>query len=289
MMSEQRFTIACGGMTAEISNIGAQIKSLKDANGKEYMWSGDPAFWPKTAPIMFPICGGLREDSYSYGGKEYHLDKHGFVLTREFACESHTESALTLVTEATPDTLAVYPFVFEFRVRFVLDGKSLTVNYITDNKDTKTMYYSTGAHEAYACPEGIEEYDVIFDKAESLRRTVLDGNLLEHKTEPVETDGNVLHMKYSHMDNDCLNFVTLESRGASLVKRATGKGIRVEFDDFEHFVLWTKKGAPYLCLEPWNGIPDRVDADRVLEHKEGILSLEPGCRQCFTHRILPIL
>lgn len=288
-MSEKRFTISRGGMSVCVSNIGAQIKSIKDENGKEYMWSGDPAFWPKTAPIMFPICGGLREDAYFYGGKEYRLGKHGFVLEREFELESHTDAELVLVTRSTPDTLEQYPFDFEFRVRFVLDGEGLCVSFITDNTGKETMYYAPGAHEAYACPEGIEEYDVIFDKPENLNRTVLDGNLLEHKTEPVETDGNVLHMKYSHMDNDCLNFVTVNSRGVKLVKRTTGKGVRVEFDDFEHFVIWTKKGAPYLCLEPWNGIPDRVDSDRVLEHKESMYALDPGKRQTFTHRIVPVV
>ncbi len=283
-MAEKRYVLTNETLTVTVSNIGAQIKSIQK-DGREYMWSGDPAVWDRTAPIMFPICGGLRDDAFVYEDKKYSLTKHGFVLFREFDCEEHTQEVLTLVTRDTPDTREVYPFHFEFRVRFELDKETLHVSFITDNKGEKTMYYSPGAHEAYSCPEGIEEYDVVFDKTEPLVRTVLDGNFLEHKTESVESEANVLHMKYSHMNNDCLVFADLKSREATLVKRDGSRKIHVSFDDFRYFVLWTKKGAPYLCLEPWNGIPDRVDADGVLAHKEGILSLEPGQRQIFAHHI----
>lgn len=284
-MAEKRYVLTNGKLTVTVSNIGAQIKSIKNENDREYMWSGDPAVWDRTAPIMFPICGGLRDDTFVYEDKSYTLTKHGFVLFREFDCEEHSQSVLTLVTRDTPDTRAVYPFNFEFRVRFVLEENTLHVSFITDNTGAKTLYYAPGAHEAYSCPEGIEDYDVVFEKEEPLVRTVLDGNYLEHKTEPVASDGNVLHMKYSHMDNDCLVFASLQSRSATLVKRDGSRKITVAFDDFKYFVLWTKKGAPYLCLEPWNGIPDRVDADGVLAHKEGIIALEPGEKQTFTHHI----
>ena len=288
-MSEKRYTISCNGMKAEISNVGAQLRSLKDKNGKEYMWSADPAFWPKSAPIMFPICGGLRNDSYIYNGVEYPLEKHGFTMMYEFECESISESSVTFLLKSNEQTYKIYPFSFEFRVSFAVDGTTLTVSFSTKNTGNNTMYYSPGGHEAYACPTGIEDYDVIFDENEQLYRTVLDGNLLEHKTEKVETDGNVLHMKYSHMDNDCLNFSGIKSRGVKLVNRLDGKGVRVEFADFDYFVIWTKKGAPYLCLEPWNGIPDRVDSDRMIEHKEGIRVLPSGETQTFVHKITPIL
>ena len=284
-MAEKRYVLANEKLTVTVSNIGAQIKSIKNQDDREYMWSGDPAIWNRTAPIMFPICGGLRDDAYIYGDKKYTLTKHGFVLFREFDCEEHSQDVLTLVTRDTPDTREVYPFNFEFRVRFTLEDNTLHVSFLTTNTGAGTMYYAPGAHEAYSCPEGIEEYDVVFDKTEPLVRTVLDGNYLEHKTEPVEADGNTLHMKYSHMDNDCVVFENLKSRGATLTKRDGSRKIHVAFDDFKYFVLWTKKGAPYLCLEPWNGIPDRVDADGILVNKEGILALESGGTQIFTHHI----
>lgn len=97
------------------------------------MWSGDPAVWNRTAPIMFPICGGLRDDKFTYEGKAYTLAKHGFVLFREFDCEEHSQDALTLVTHDSPDTREVYPFNFEFRVRFTLDANTLHVSFITTN------------------------------------------------------------------------------------------------------------------------------------------------------------
>lgn len=115
------------------------------------------------------------------------------MLFREFDCEEHSQDALTLVTHDSPDTREVYPFNFEFRVRFTLDANTLHVSFITTNTGAKPLYYAPGAHEAYACPEGIEAYDVVFDKAEPLIRTVLDGNYFERKTEPVDADGVLAH------------------------------------------------------------------------------------------------
>lgn len=284
-MKEILYTLKNEHLTVRVSSIGAQIQSIVDSAGTEYMWSGDPAVWGSTAPVLFPICGALREDSYTYGGKTYTLAKHGFVRTRLFECEESKDDRLVLKVASTPETMEAYPFVFEFRVIFTLEEKTLHIGYTVDNKGTNTLYYSVGAHEAYACPEGLEAYDVVFDVNEPLVRTVLEGSYLEHTTEPVESCGNVLSMKYSHMDNDCLVFTTLQSRGARLQKRGGGRAIYVQFEDCPYFVLWTKQGAPYLCLEPWSGIPDRVDSDGVLEHKEGITALEPGKQKTHRHHI----
>lgn len=288
-MNEARVSITNGILTAEIALHGSQIRSLKDKNGKEYMWSADPAIWPKSAPIMFPICGGLKEDKFVYGGKEYTLNKHGFSSDSDYVVEEKTENAVTLLLRDNETTYAMYPFHFEYRTRFELADGSLRVTYTTTNTDVKTLYYADGAHEGYACPEGIEAYDVIFEKDENLMRTVINGNLTEHIQLPVETDGNVLHMKYSHMDNDCLNFYSINSRSVKLVNRASAKGVQVDFADFRHFVLWTKQGAPYLCVEPWNGCPDAVDVDGLLEHKDSMFALEAGKSLSHTHTITPIL
>ncbi len=288
-MSEKILYISEGSLSLGVSATGAQIKSLKDGSGKEYIWCGDPAVWPKTCPIMFPICGGLKEDAFYYEGKRYSLEKHGFTLTREFEVEKHTDNSLVLLLKSNDEIKAMYPFDFEFRVCFTVKDGAVEVAFSTTNIGTGDMYYTTGAHEGYSCPEGIEAYDVVFDKEEDLYRTVLNGNLIEHKTEKVETDGRALHMKYSHMDNDCLMFYSPISRGVRLLNRNTGKGVRVEFEDFSHLVLWTKKGAPYLCIEPWNGVPDRVDSDMDITHKESMFKLEAGKTQTFVHRIIPIV
>ncbi len=284
-MKETLYTLSNRFLTVTVSDIGAQIKNIRSVEGVEYMWSGDEKIWGDTAPILFPICGALVDDTYTYAGEKYNLIKHGFVRTRPFVCETSDATRLVLKVVSTPETKEVYPFDFTFRVIISLEDATLHVSYAVDNDGENTMYYSVGGHEAYACPEGIEAYDLIFEKDEPLVRTVLDGSYLEHTTETVPACGNTLAMKYSHMDNDCLVFSSLQSNVVTLKKRGGTRAVRVMFGDCPYFVVWTKKGAPYLCLEPWNGIPDRVDADGVLEHKEGIMALESGKQQVHSHHI----
>lgn len=288
-MEQKKYTISNDNLTVQISEFGAQLCSLVDKNGKEYMWSANPDIWPKSAPIMFPICGGLKEDAFYHNGKKYNLQKHGFGCSYNYTLHEKTDTAITLKIVSTDETKTMYPFDFEFHVTFELKEGSLAVTYTTINKGSETLYHAPGAHEGYALPEGIEEYDVVFDKKEQLKRTVLNGNLLENIDEPVETDGNKLHMMYSHMNNDCLFFYKVNSDGVELLHRKNGKGIRVDFKDFAHLVIWTKKDAPYLCIEPWMGTPDRVDATMVLAEKDSMLSLNPGESQSFTHIITPII
>ena len=289
IMEEEIVIIQNGELTAAIALSGSQLRSLKDKNGKEYIWRADPAVWPKSAPIMFPICGGLKNDAYVYGGKTYTLPKHGFSTDCVYTVEEKTEDAVTLRITDSEKTREMYPFGFVFRTRFALVGGTLVISYSATNTGSETLYYADGAHEGYACPEGIEAYDVVFEKEETLLRTVLDGNLLEPTELPVETDGKVLHMKYSHMNNDCLNFNAINSRSVKLINRQSGKGVQVDFADFRHFVLWTKQNAPYLCVEPWNGRPDMIDADGILEHKPSMFALAAGETLTHTHSVTPIL
>lgn len=287
-MEEKIYRISNGALAVEVTSSGAQIRSIKNSSGKEYMWCADPAVWGKSAPIMFPICGGLKDGSFYHNGRKYELAKHGFGSAKEYEAILHEETVLVLRIVSDEETKKSYPFDFQFSVKFELCGNALEVSYITENTGNEDMYYAVGAHEAYACPEGIEEYDVIFDCDEHLMRTVIEGNLLGKEKLPVETDGRALHMKYSHMDNDCLVFYSLASDGVVLKNRTTGRGVRVEFSDFAHLVLWTMKDAPYLCIEPWQGVPDSVDETGILSEKDSMQKLAPGKTEIFRHRIIPI-
>ena len=288
-MSNIKYKISNGELTAEVTAFGAQLSSLKDKNGKEYMWEANPDIWPKSAPIMFPICGGLKEDAFFHNGKRYELAKHGFGCSYDYTLVENTDTILVLKIVSTEETKAMYPFDFEFFVKFELKGGILEITYTTVNTGKEPLYHAPGAHEGYALPEGLEEYDVVFDKDEHLMRTLLDGNLLMKEKEHVETEGRVLHMKYSHMNNDCLSFDKINSEGVNLVHRVTGKGVRVEFTGIPHLTIWTKQNAPYLCIEPWAGVPDSVDSTMVLSEKYSMYKLEAGESQSFTHKIIPIL
>lgn len=258
--------------TVRINPCGAQLENFI-VGGVEYMWQPNAAIWNDSAPLLFPICGGLKNDSYTYNGKSYTLGKHGFVRHAPFTVESATDDRAVLLLTSSEETLAVYPFAFELRVIYTLADKSLTVGYEVRNKTNGTMYFSIGAHEGYATPEGIESYDVIFDEEETLNTSRLYGNIVAKETAPMLKDSRIFPLYESYFAIDALVFRSIRSKGATLRNRKTGRALRVDFPFSTSFLLWHKHLAPFICLEPWAGIPDIEDAGNDITQKEGIIAL----------------
>ena len=138
------------------------------------------------------------------------------------------------------------------------------------------MYFSIGAHEGYYCPEGIEEYDVVLPEPETLDSSVLEGSVLGYEKIRVLENSDTLPLKYDYFKVDALVFEKIKARSAVLRNRNTGRAVRVSFPGFDYFLLWTMPGAPYICMEPWCGISDRIDTDKNFKTKEGILTLPAG-------------
>lgn len=258
-----------------INSFGAEMESvLKD--GKEKIWDGNPEIWSGHSPVLFPICGGLKDNKFIFDGKEYILGKHGYARTSEFEIESVQSDRAVFKLSSNEETLKKYPFKYDFRITYSLEGSKIKVEYALSNKGEGDMYFSVGAHEAYACPEGIEEYSVIFDEEENLDAADLDGSLLKHTTTSWGKGIKELALKQEHFVPDALVFLDLKSRGVILKNRKTKEEIKVKFEGFDYFLIWTKPGAKYVCLEPWCGIPDFVDSTYDLTKKRGILKVMPN-------------
>lgn len=262
-------------LCAKISEVGAELKSLV-ADGDERIWQGIPEVWKSSCPLLFPICGGLKNDRYSYKGKEYTLEKHGFARFERFEVRNLTETAVDFVLTPTPATREKYPFDYVLTVGYRLTGRSLEIHYTVENRTDGEMYFSIGSHEGYSTPEGIEDYDVIFPEAETLDSFVLYGNLLSDQRLPMLKNSHVLPLYEKYFTVDALVFRDLKSRSAVLRNRKTGRAVQVDFPDCPYFLLWHKPNAPYICLEPWDGIGDRVGAGVDLTEKEGIRRLAKG-------------
>ncbi len=282
-MNEQFVTLKNEALTVTVSTLGAEIRSVKGKNGTEFIWDANPDVWAKSCPILFPICGGLKNDTYLYNGKEYILEKHGFTQQSYFEIESATEEKAVLVLRATEETKKSYPFDFVLRAVFVLDESTLAVFFYVENAGENTMYFSIGAHEGYACPEGIESYTVHFEEEEQFARTILDGNLLTKETECVNAPGHDLPLKKEFFAIDALVFESLKSRKVTLSKNDSTKKVTLTFPGHDYFLLWTKPSGEYICMEPWCGIPDKVGSGFEIEKKEGILSVEPGKTHLAAH------
>lgn len=271
-------------LTASINEVGAELKSLT-FDGKEYIWEGRSEVWAGSSPLLFPICGGLKDDKYTYKGKEYTLRKHGYARSATFEVESQTDNSAVFLHKSNEETKRCFPFDYELRVIYTLTDKKLQVEYYIKNLTDGTMYFSIGSHEAYYTPDGIEDYDVIFPQNETLNAYVLYGNLLSNQQLPIIKDSNVLPLYDKYFTIDALVFKDLKSKSATLRNRKTGKAIRVDFPDAEYFLLWHKPNAPYMCLEPWNGIQDIVDTGYDITEKEGIIALESGAEYKISHTL----
>ncbi len=283
-MSEQ-LILTNGIIKAAFISKGAELVSvIKD--GIEKIWIGDPAVWALHSPLLFPICGGLKDDKYIYEGKEYTLQKHGYGRFVEFEVESHTDTKLVFLHRSDSETLKQYPFNYELRVIYTLEDNVLKVEYNVKNLDDTCMYYSIGAHEGYYCPEGIEEYSIIFDKAEDLDRSFLEGNLLKYEPVNIGKEIRELPLKYEYFTIDALVFLNLKSRKVILKNRKTGVEIGLEFEGHDYFLLWTKPGAKYICMEPWCGCQDFVDSDYDFKNKKGIIKLSGKEEKTKTHKII---
>lgn len=269
---------------ASFDEVGAELKSLVFKE-KEYIWEGRSEVWAGSCPILFPICGGLKEDKYTFKGKEYTLQKHGYARFVTFEIENKTDNSVVFLHKSNDETKKSFPFDYELRVIYTLNGKTLKVDYSVKNSTDDTMYFSIGSHEGYYTPEGIEDYDVIFPKNETLNRCELYGNLLSNKEFPIIKDSNVLPLYEKYFTFDALVFKDLKSRSATLRNRKTGKALRVDFPDNDYFLLWHMPNSPYMCLEPWSGIPDTVGSSYDITEKEGIISLESGGEYNNTHAI----
>lgn len=281
----ERVRISNGSVEAVIWTFGAEIKSLKK-DGHEVIWEGDAAVWEGQAPFLFPICGALREGRYVLDNTEYRLAQHGFAKNMLFDIESKSENSVTFLLRDTPETLECFPNKFECRITYKIIENRLEITYDVTNTDSRTMYFSMGAHEGYACPEGIEEYSIIFENEEKLETVLLDGSYLSHDTEVLAADTHELPLKYEYFDDNSLVFTNLRSKKLSLTNRRSGKSISVDFNGFDYLVLWTMPHAGFICIEPWCGIPDYSDSDYDITRKEGIIKLAPGCGVKRRHSII---
>lgn len=278
-------TIENEHLKIDISTHGAEIQSFRDSSENEYLWQGDPSVWSGRAPILFPICGALAKGKFFLDKHTYKLDKHGFAQKSDFALESQNATGASFILTDSEQTLASYPFSFELRAIFTLEKSTLKVEYRIYNRGDKTMYFSCGAHEAYALPDGIDGTRIIFEKEEKLLSYLIEGGLLSDNFEKIEADRDVLTLTASHFKEKSLIFKDIKSKSVTMVRSGDGKRVRVDYEGFDHLLLWQVEGAKYVCIEPWTGLPDTVDSCGNIAKKASITALEAGKEKSFFHYI----
>jgi galactose mutarotase-like enzyme len=267
-------TIKNNLLTAVINQRGAELTSLKK-DDHDYIWEGNPEFWAKHSPILFPIVGTLKNNSYTYKGNTYQMTRHGFARDNEFTVKNQTDNSVIFSLASTENTLNMYPFEFELELKYTLVNTILAFDYTVINKGIETMPFSIGAHPAFALPGNFSDYSLIFEKDETLVNTQLEKDLVSDKTISLPTDKGKLALSHSLFDNDALILKSTVSNYIDIAKN-NNRLLRVAYNDFPDLGIWTKENAPFLCIEPWQGYSDSLASNGNILEKEGIILLKPG-------------
>jgi len=262
-----------------VDDKGAELKSLvSKSTGIDYMWSGDPAYWGKTSPILFPIVGALKDNTFIYKGKSYTLPRHGFARDMYFEVKQEEPETAVFCLESSDTSRENYPFDFELEVRYKLAEDQLAVTYQVVNKGKKDMLFSLGAHPAFRVPmvenTSYEDHYLHFNQPESaLRWPIVEGGLISETTVKFFEEDTRLKLTRELFYEDALVFKNLRSNTISIQSDRHAHGLDFQFEGFPFFGIWAAPNADFVCLEPWCGIADSVSHNQKLEKKEGIQKL----------------
>ncbi|MEO8935776.1 MAG: aldose 1-epimerase family protein [Burkholderiaceae bacterium] len=290
MTEASTFTIASGGLSADISTLGAELQSLRDARGRQLLWDGDPAVWAGRAPILFPIIGMLAGGRYRLDGVSYAMPKHGIARHALFDVVMHDDNAMVLRLLPDAQTRAAYPFAFRLDIAFTVTDALLRIVATIANHDARPLPASFGFHPALRWPLPFDrpraDHRIRFehDEAAAIRR-IDSGGLLTAEAHPTPVVGNVLMLRDALFDDDALIFDAITSRRVSY-GAAEGPRLDIGFEDFPTLGVWTKPGgAGFICIEPWQGSSDPVGFDGEIYDKPGIVVIAAGESRSFTMTI----
>jgi galactose mutarotase-like enzyme len=280
-MQETEYTLSNQILKVVINAKGAELQSIIHSGTKlEYMWNADPNFWAKKSPVLFPIVGGLKNNSYTYQGQTYSLGRHGFARERMFTVTDQSVSSITFTLEADEETLSVYPFLFRFSVIYTLENDTISVSYLVENKGATEMFFSVGAHPAFTVPlvngTSYDDHYLQFNENENTGRWPLSSEgLIKKAPTSLLENKNVLPMTKALFFGDALVFKGLRSNSISILNHKNPHGLNFVYEDFPYMGIWAFKNADFVCIEPWCGIADSVDTTGDLTEKEGINKLLP--------------
>ena len=282
-------SISSNSLTASIDTMGAQLMSLRKGES-EYLWQGDSNWWPRRAPILFPIVGVLKDGKAESTEGTISLARHGLARLNQFEVVEQSNSSVTLQLKSTEETRKSYPYNFELRLIFSLSDDTLTQTYEVTNPGDVVLPFTLGAHPAFNIPipgveaTSLDQYHLSFTRSwTSYGPSITDEGLCDYTTpQKLIVDSDTLPLSWELID--CEKTITLEDvpdRRITLTANAEAAsevhGVQMDFEGFDYLGIWSAApGCPFVALEPWCGIADTVDTDGIFEHKPGIISLEPG-------------
>ena len=277
-------TISNEYLTVRINPMGAQLWSIQDTEGTEYLWQGDPAYWADRAINLFPYIARMTEKSYTLDGRTYHMDIHGFAKDTFFEVASQETDSITFKISDTPDTLKQYPYAFDFYITYALQDNTLKIEFKVFNKSDKTMYFGVGGHPGFNVPLeaglNFEDYYVEFPAAGPSNRVIFskDCFVMDGQFKPFTMGADNRYYLHHDMFDDDAIILTDMPRQITLASDKGKKKIQVSYPDMAYLGLWhmPHTDAPYICIEPWSSLPSRKGVIEDLAMQENLISLEAG-------------
>ena len=276
-------TIQNDQMLLSVDTLGAQMMHLRSADGTEYLWQGDPAYWADRSPVLFPFIGRLTNNSYQYHGKVYPMGIHGFAAASEFCPVEQTADTVALELRATEQTKESYPFDFTFRITYTLQENTLKISYEVHNPGDGYLPFAIGGHPGFRVPlqsgEHFEDYKLTFSQACQPDRVGFTPQVYLSGVDEAYplTNGKELDLRHDLFDEDAIILKNMD-REVTLRSEVSGRGVTVSYPDMPYLGIWhrPKTDAPYVCIEPWTSLPSRQDVVEEFSCKSDMLQLAPG-------------
>lgn len=287
----ETYSIANNFLSVKIKKSGAELASIQSIQeGTEYMWQADPQYWGRHSSILFPIVGKVFENTYHIDGSSYTLNQHGFARNMPFKVLEHRKSSISLVLEHSDKSLQVYPYRFRFIASYAIKDREVSIQYQVENIDQQSIYFSVGAHPAFRVPlsdgEKRADYSLFFEQKETADRQLIDQGYRTGQTERVLLAKKEIPIEDHLFEKDALIFKDLVSNQISLCHSSGKKIWTFSFKDFPYLGIWSKnETSPFVCIEPWFGVADKMGGYANFKQKEGILTLEKGEKFECEHKV----
>ena len=265
-----------------ISEHGAELQSIQDADRNEYLWQGDPKYWGRRSPILFPIVCGLWDDCYRLDGYEYKMQRHGFARDMDFQLIAKTDRKVTFALEDTPETHRCYPYHFMLSITYRLDGNKIHVIWHVHNTERNEIHFQIGGHPAFMIP-GMKEGDEVkgtirFDNTDKIERLIgnMNGCIIPGRFDVGSMDG-IWHFNEDSFKEDCVIIDKSQVKQVSLLDENQKPVVTVDMKT-PCVGIWAPYGkhAPFVCIEPWYGIHDKVEYRGDFRQKYLMNHLQPG-------------
>ncbi len=276
------YTIKNDKIEVSVEDLGAQMRSIKDATGKEYLWQGDEKYWNGSAPNLFPYIARLTEGKYILKGRTYEMPKHGFLRNSVLKLKEKTQTKMVFSLTDSEETYRMYPYHFEIKVKYELFENELKVSYNVANKDKKVMYFGVGGHPGFQVPVekelSFEDYFIEFAKGTDMKRVGMSEDCFvtgKDEAFPLE-ENRRLYLHHNLFDDDAIILKDAPSKVVLASEKGSAR-IEMETSHLEYWGIWHKPAsdAPYVCIEPWSSLPSKKDIIEDLEKQDNLVSLKP--------------